>query len=190
MAEEVKQAGGQALPIACDIRDEQQVKQAIEETVRIFGGIDILVNNASAISLTGTLDTSLKRYDLMQQVNVRGTFLVSQTALPHLLKAENPHILTLSPPLDMKPKWFGPHPAYTVSKYGMSMVVLGLAEELGTRVSCAGLPLGPSSLSEHRVWRSMPYGPKLSFPPLPCKPLPETNVAGPVCHQCTNPRPF
>lgn len=134
MAEEVRQAGGHALPLACDIRDEQQVKRAIEETVRTFGGIDILVNNASAISLTGTLDTSLKRYDLMHQINVRGTFTVSQAALPHLLRAENPHILMLSPPLSLKPKWFGPHPAYTMSKYGMSMVVLGLAEEFRSQV--------------------------------------------------------
>ena len=147
MAEEVKQGGGQALPIACDIRDEQQVRQAIEATVRAFGGIDILVNNASAISLTGTMDTPLKRYDLMQQVNVRGTFSVSQAALPYLLKAENPHILALSPPLSMKPKWFGPHPAYTMSKYGMSMVVLGLAEEFKSQVSCRRLLSSQLSLS-------------------------------------------
>lgn len=120
------------------------MKRAVEETVRTFGGIDILVNNASAISLTGTLDTSLKRYDLMQQINVRGTFAVSQAALPHLLRAENPHILMLSPPLSLKPKWFGPHPAYTMSKYGMSMVVLGLAEEFRSQVR-----LGRTSSGNH-----------------------------------------
>ena len=122
-------AGGKALAIQCDIRDEKQIEAAIIKAVDHFGGIDILVNNASAISLTPTLTTSMKKFDLMHQVNVRGTFAMCKAALPHLLKSQNPHILMLSPPLAMVPKWFGPHTAYTMSKYGMSMCVLGLAEE-------------------------------------------------------------
>ncbi len=128
-AAEIEAAGGKALPLAVDIRFEDQVYGAVERAVRQFGGIDILVNNASAISLTGTLQTPMKRYDLMMGVNVRGTFLCSQACLPHLKKAANPHILTLSPPLDMRAKWFAPHLAYTMAKYGMSMCVLGMAEE-------------------------------------------------------------
>src|SRR5216684_8351526 len=128
-AAEIEAAGGKALPLAVDIRFEDQVYDAVERAVRQFGGIDILVNNASAISLTGTLQTPMKRYDLMMGVNVRGTFLCSQACLPHLKKAANPHILTLSPPLDMRAKWFAPHLAYTIAKYGMSMGVLGMAEE-------------------------------------------------------------
>jgi citronellol/citronellal dehydrogenase len=128
-AQEIEDAGGKALAVACDIRFEDQVLRAVERTVAAFGGIDILVNNASAISLTGTLATSVKRFDLMMDINARGTWLCSQTCLPHLKKAGNPHILTLSPPLDLRPKWFGPHLAYTMSKYGMSMCVVGLAEE-------------------------------------------------------------
>jgi len=128
-AAEIEAAGGKALPLAVDIRFEDQVYDAVERAVRQFGGIDILVNNASAISLTGTLQTPMKRYDLMMGVNVRGTFLCSQACLPHLKKAANPHILTLSPPLDMRAKWFAPHLAYTMAKYGMSMCVLGMAEE-------------------------------------------------------------
>ncbi|MGD9171675.1 MAG: SDR family oxidoreductase, partial [Candidatus Thiodiazotropha sp.] len=112
-----------------DIRDEQQIAEAVQQTVERFGGIDILVNNASAISLTGTLQTEMKRYDLMHQVNARGTFAVSQACLPHLLQATNPHILNLSPPLSLKPKWFKEHCAYTMAKYGMSLCVLGMAEE-------------------------------------------------------------
>lgn len=122
-------AGGQALAIACDIRNEDQVKAAIEKAVATFGGIDILINNASAINLKGTLDTDMKRYDLMHQVNTRGTFLCAKYALPHLKKAANPHILTMSPPLSMKPKWFGPFLAYTMAKYGMSMCTMGMAAE-------------------------------------------------------------
>ena len=125
----IESAGGQALPIAVDIRDEDAVKNAVEEAVKQFGGIDILVNNASAISLTGTLDTPMKRFDLMFSVNVRGTYLCSQTCIPYLKKAKNPHILTLSPPLNIDPKWFKNHTAYTMSKYGMSMCVLGMSEE-------------------------------------------------------------
>ncbi len=128
-AAEIEAAGGKALPLVVDIRFEDQVYGAVELAVRQFGGIDILVNNASAISLTGTLQTPMKRYDLMMGVNVRGTFLCSQACLPHLKKAANPHILTLSPPLDMRAKWFAPHLAYTMAKYGMSMCVLGMAEE-------------------------------------------------------------
>jgi citronellol/citronellal dehydrogenase len=128
-AEEIEKAGGKALPIQVDIRDEAQVVAAVAAAVAKFGGIDILVNNASAISLTGTLDTPMKRYDLMNGVNARGTFLCSQVCLPHLLKAANPHILNLSPPLNLDPQWFGPHVAYTMAKYGMSMCVLGMAEE-------------------------------------------------------------
>ena len=128
-AEEIRAAGGQALPILCDIRFEDQVNAAIAATVSAFGGIDILINNASAISLTGTLGTDMKRYDLMQGINTRGTFMVSRAAIRHLKAAANPHILTLSPPLDMSPKWFGPHVAYTIAKYGMSLCTLGMAAE-------------------------------------------------------------
>lgn len=128
-AAEIEAAGGRALPVLCDIRDEMQVRTAIEQAVKAFGGIDVCINNASAISLTGTLQTEMKRYDLMNQVNARGTFLCSKLTLPHLLKSDNPHILNLSPPLDMSPKWFGPHVAYTMAKFGMSMCTLGMAEE-------------------------------------------------------------
>ncbi|MFO1398599.1 MAG: NAD(P)-dependent oxidoreductase [Burkholderiales bacterium] len=132
-AAEIEAAGGQALPVACDIRDEAAVQAAVAAAVARFGGIDILVNNASAISLTGTLATPMKRFDLMFGVNVRGTYLCSQVCLPHLVASakagRNPHILTLSPPLDMSARWFAPHVAYTMAKYGMSMCVLGMAEE-------------------------------------------------------------
>jgi len=128
-AEEIVAAGGQALPLAVDIREPEQITEAVAKAAAHFGGIDILVNNASAISLTGTLETPAKRFDLMMGVNMRGTFLCAQACLPHLLKAENPHILVMSPPIALEPRWFGPHLAYTMSKYGMSMCVLGLAEE-------------------------------------------------------------
>jgi citronellol/citronellal dehydrogenase len=128
-ATEVEAAGGKALPLLVDIRFEDQVYRAVEQAVSHFGGIDILVNNASAISLTGTMKTPMKRYDLMMGVNARGTFLCSQACLPYLERAANPHILMLSPPLDMRAKWFAPHLAYTMAKYGMSMCVLGMAEE-------------------------------------------------------------
>ena len=128
-AAEIEAAGGKALAARCDIREEAEVQAAVAATVERFGGIDILVNNASAIWLRGTLDTPMKRYDLMHQVNIRGTFLCSQACLPHLRKAANPHILTLSPPLDMQAKWFAPHVAYTIAKFGMSECVLGMAEE-------------------------------------------------------------
>lgn len=128
-AEEIEAAGGKALPLKTDIRDEDQVMLAVEQAVERFGGIDILVNNASAISLTGTLETPLKRFDLMMSINLRGTYLCSRACLPHLKRAANPHILTLSPPLNLNPRWLGPHVAYTIAKYGMSMCVLGMAEE-------------------------------------------------------------
>tara|TARA_B100001559_G_scaffold299413_1_gene284665 strand:+ start:942 stop:1802 length:861 start_codon:yes stop_codon:yes gene_type:complete len=128
-ADEIVEAGGQALPVICDIRDEENVRSAVNKGIEHFGGIDICINNASAIQLTGTLQTDMKRYDLMNQINARGTFLVSKVCLPHLLKSDNPHILNLSPPLDMAPKWFGPHVAYTMAKFGMSLCVLGMAEE-------------------------------------------------------------
>jgi citronellol/citronellal dehydrogenase len=128
-AAEVEAAGGRALAIVGDVRSEDSVLDAVARTVAAFGGLDILVNNASAIALTGTLDTDLKRYDLMHQVNARGTFLCSKASVPHLKRAGNPHILTLSPPLDLQPKWFAPHPAYTMAKFGMSLCTLAMAEE-------------------------------------------------------------
>lgn len=128
-AEAVEKAGGRALPIVVDVREEAVVEAAVQQTVDAFGGLDILVNNASAISLTGTLETPMKRYDLMHQINTRGTYLCSQKCLPYLLKSENPHILNLSPPLSMEERWFSPHVAYTMAKFGMSMCVLGMAGE-------------------------------------------------------------
>jgi citronellol/citronellal dehydrogenase len=128
-ADKVIAAGGQALAIRCDIREEDQVRAAVAATVERFGGLDILVNNASAIWLRGTLDTPMKRFDLMQQVNARGSFLCAQACLPHLLKASNPHILTLAPPPNLSPRWWAPHTGYTLAKMGMSFVTLGLAEE-------------------------------------------------------------
>ena len=127
--EEIEAAGGKGLACIVDIREEDVLQDAVNKTVETFGGIDICVNNASAISLTPTLHTSMKRYDLMNQVNARGTFMTSKLCLPHLLKADNPHILNLSPPLNMKAKWFRNHVAYTMAKYGMSMCVLGMAAE-------------------------------------------------------------
>src|ERR1700741_613326 len=129
-AEEIERAGGKALPLVVDVRDEAMVKEAIDATAARFGGVDIVVNNASPISLTPAVANDMKRYDLMQQINTRGTFVVSKWAIPHLQKAANPHILMISPPLDMKEKWFAPHTAYTIAKFGMSLVVLGLAGEL------------------------------------------------------------
>ncbi|MFL6260398.1 MAG: SDR family oxidoreductase [Thermoanaerobaculia bacterium] len=128
-AQEIEAAGGRALPLQVDIRDEDQVLAAVARTAETFGGIDVLVNNASAISLTSTLETPMKRFDLMWGVNARGTYLCSQACIPHLKKAANPHILTLSPPLNLDPKWFEHHVAYTIAKYGMSLCVLGMAEE-------------------------------------------------------------
>ena len=129
-AEEIEAAGGQALPIVGDIRDESQVEAAVAATVERFGGVDVCVNNASAIDLSGTEALGMKRYDLMQDINTRGTFVVSRACIQHLRRAENPHILTLSPPISLEPRWLGPHIAYTIAKYGMSLCALGFAEEL------------------------------------------------------------
>ncbi|OYX70254.1 MAG: short chain dehydrogenase [Caulobacter sp. 32-67-35] len=131
-AAEIEAAGGKALPLIVDVREESSVYEAVEKAVAQFGGIDICVNNASAISITGTLSTEMKRYDLMHQVNGRGTFLTSKACIPHLKKAENPHVLMLSPPLDMKPRWFAPHVAYSMAKYNMSLCVLGMAQEFAS----------------------------------------------------------
>ncbi len=128
-AEEIEEAGGKALAIQCDIRSEEQVVEAVKKGAETFGGIDICINNASAISLTPTLQTDMKRFDLMHQINTRGTFLVSKTCIPYLLKSDNPHILNLSAPLNMEEKWFAPHVAYTMAKFGMGMCVLGMAGE-------------------------------------------------------------
>ncbi len=128
--EEIEAAGGKALACIVDVRMEEQIQAAVKQAVDTFGGIDILVNNASAIQLTGTVETPLKRFDLMHGINTRGTFACSQACIPYLAKAENPHILNISPPLNMDPKWFAPHVAYTMAKYGMSMCVLGMAREL------------------------------------------------------------
>ena len=130
VADEVRKAGGKALPVQLDVRDENAIVEAVKKAAQEFGGIDILVNNASAISITPTMETPAKRYDLMMGVNVRATFLCSQACIPLLKKSPNPHILTLSPPLAMKPKWFAGHVAYTMSKYGMSMCTLGMSAEL------------------------------------------------------------
>ncbi len=139
-AEEIEKAGGKALACVVDVRSEEQVREAVAQAVAKFGGIDILVNNASAISLTGTVDTPMKRFDLMHQINTRGTFLCSQVCIPHLQKSANAHILNLSPPLNMESRWFSPHVAYTMAKFGMSMCVLGMAEELrGAKIAVNAL---------------------------------------------------
>jgi citronellol/citronellal dehydrogenase len=138
-AADIEKAGGHALPLAVDVRDEAAVKTAIDETAARFGGIDIVVNNASAIQLTPVATTDMRRYDLMQQINARGTFMVSKYALPHLAKTANPHILMLSPPLDMQTKWFAPHTAYSMAKFGMSLVVLGLSGEQRGKISVNAL---------------------------------------------------
>jgi citronellol/citronellal dehydrogenase len=139
-AEEIEKAGGKALPLAVDVRDEGQVREALERTAATFGGLDIVVNNASALSLTDSQATDMKRFDLMHQINARGTFMASKFAVPYLEKAANPHILMLSPPLDLKEKWFAPNTAYAMAKYGMSLVVLGLAGELrGKRIAVNAL---------------------------------------------------
>ncbi|MDI2055097.1 NAD(P)-dependent oxidoreductase [Bradyrhizobium sp. Mp19] len=161
-ADEVRAAGGKAMPVLCDIRDEAQVVAAIEQTVAEFGGIDVCVNNASAISLTNSQATDMKRFDLMIGINTRGTFMVSKYCIPHLKKAENPHILMLSPPLDMKTKWFEHSTAYTMAKFGMSMCVLGLAGELksaGVAVNASRRPSGlrktnmsGNSLAHRTTW--------------------------------------
>ncbi len=133
-AELIEQVGGRALAVQCDVRDEVQIDEAIEAAVARFGGIDALVNNASAVSLSGTLGTKMSRYDLMNDVNVRGTFATTRACLPYLLKAKNPHVVTLSPPLNFETRWFEPHVAYSISKYGMSLCMLGMAGEFRGRV--------------------------------------------------------
>jgi citronellol/citronellal dehydrogenase len=135
----IEKAGGKALPLEVDVRDETAVKDALDRTALTFGGLDIVVNNASAISLTPVTQTDMKRFDLMHQINARGTFAVSRFAIPHLMKSANPHVLMLSPPLDMKEKWFAPSTAYTMAKFGMSMVVLGLAGELRGKIAVNAL---------------------------------------------------
>ncbi|MBO9547446.1 SDR family oxidoreductase, partial [Caulobacter sp.] len=150
-AEAVTAAGGQGLALKCDIREEDQVHAAVAATVDAFGGIDILVNNASAIWLRGTLDTPMKRFDLMQQVNARGSFLCAQACLPYLLQAPNPHILTLAPPPSLDPKWWGPHTGYTLAKMGMSFVTLGLAAEFGrARKAPLGVTEQPGAAAANR----------------------------------------
>lgn len=129
-AAEIEAAGGKALPVVGDVRSEESVREAVAATVERFGGIDIVVNNASAVDVSPARKLPMKKYDLMQEVNTRGTYLLTAAAIEHLERAENPHVLTMSPPLNLDPKWFGPHTAYSISKYGMSMVTLGLAEEL------------------------------------------------------------
>jgi citronellol/citronellal dehydrogenase len=139
-AEAIEKAGGRALPLLMDVRDENQIQKAVDQTVEAFGGIDICINNASAINLAKTEDIDAKRFDLIQQINTRGTFMTSRTCIPHLRKSSNPHILTLSPPLNLRPDWFAAHLPYTLSKYGMSMVMLGLAEELKAEgIACNAL---------------------------------------------------
>jgi citronellol/citronellal dehydrogenase len=138
-ARQIEDAGGAALPLVCDIRDEEQVEAAVAATVARFGGIDVCLNNASAVRLSAILDTPMKRYDLIHGVNARGTFLVTQKCLPHLLKAENPHILAISPPLHMEERWFAPHVAYSMGKFGMSLVILGVAGEFRGRVGANAL---------------------------------------------------
>ncbi|KRF78466.1 uncharacterized protein Dvir_GJ25703, isoform A [Drosophila virilis] len=157
-AEEVVRAGGQALPCTVDVRNEQQVRRAVEAAAAYFGGIDIVINNASAISKSSTLKTDMKRYDLMQNINTRGTFLVSKACLPYLMKSDNPHILNLCPPLNMKPLWFSNHTAYAIAKYGMSMCVLGMAEEFRDR-GVAVNALWPRT-KIHTAAIDMLYGPE------------------------------
>lgn len=159
-AEEIEAAGGKALAVVVDVRDEDAVAAAIEKAVERFGGLDVLVNNASAISLTPTEKTEMKRYDLMHHVNTRGTFLTSKLALPHLLKSDNPHVLNLSPPLNMEPKWFKPHVAYTMAKYGMSMCVLGMAAEYEGRVAFNAL--WPRTLIDTAAVRNLLGGPQMA----------------------------
>jgi citronellol/citronellal dehydrogenase len=138
-AQDIEQAGGKALPLVVDVREEEAVKKALDQTAAQFGGIDIVINNASAIQLTPVQQTDMRRFDLMHQINARGTFMVSKHAIPHLLKAPDPHILMLSPPLDMQEKWFAAHTGYTMAKFGMSLVVLGLAGELRGKVAVNAL---------------------------------------------------
>ncbi|MBL4576908.1 MAG: NAD(P)-dependent oxidoreductase [Flavobacteriales bacterium] len=156
-AEDMDKAGGKGLPLFVDIRDDEAVDNAIAKTVETFGGIDILINNASAISLTGTEQTPMKRYDLMHDINTRGTFMVSQKCIPHLRKGNNPHILNLSPPLNFDSRWFSPHVAYTMAKYGMSLCVLGMAEEF-RKDAVAVNALWPRTVIATAAIKNMPGG--------------------------------
>lgn len=159
--EEIEVAGGKALPVVGDVRNDDDVAAAVARAVETFGGIDIVVNNASAIDLRKTPDLDMKKYDLMQDINARGSFLMAKTALPHLLKSQHPHILTMSPPINLDPKWAGGHVAYTISKYSMSLVTLGLAEELkehGVGVNS----LWPATLIDTAAIRAMPHGPAMA----------------------------
>ncbi len=159
-AEQIEAAGGGALPLVGDVRNDDDVRSAVEATVRTFGGIDIVINNASAIDLSRTPDVDMKRYDLMADINVRGTFMLSKFSLEALRQSENPHILTLSPPLNLEPKWAGKHLAYTMAKYGMSLTTLGLAEELredGVAVNS----LWPATLIDTAAIRNMPGGERM-----------------------------
>jgi citronellol/citronellal dehydrogenase len=160
-AAEIEAAGGKALAVLCDIRDEAQVEAAVAKTVEAFGGIDVCVNNASAIQLTGTLETDMKRYDLMHQINTRGTFLVSKSCIPHLKTAQNPHILNLAPPLDMSPKWFKNHVAYTMAKFGMSMCTLGMSAEFA-KAGIAVNSLWPLTAIDTAAVRNLLGGEKLA----------------------------
>ncbi len=160
-AAEIEQAGGRALACKCDIRDDEQVQAAVEATVQAFGGIDIVVNNASAISLTGLLETPMKMYDRMFDINARGSFLVTQCAMPHLLKAANPHVLNLSPPLTMHPRWFAGHAAYTLAKYAMSAWVLGMTEEFRAQ-GVAFNALWPRTAIDTAAVRNLLGGEKLA----------------------------
>ncbi|HEX7754972.1 MAG TPA: NAD(P)-dependent oxidoreductase [Niabella sp.] len=153
-AREIEAAGGKALPVACDVREEDQVKNAIAATAAAFGGIDVIINNASAISLTDTPSTPLKRYNLMQEINVRGSFLMVQAALPYLAKSQHAHILTLSPPINLSEKWLGPHIAYTISKYNMSLLTLGWAAEFKT-IPIAANALWPKTTIDTAAVRNL-----------------------------------
>lgn len=160
-AEAVQAAGGRALPVACDVREETQVQHVMEAAAETFGGIDILINNASAISLTDTASTPQKRYDLMQEINVRGSFLMVQAALPYLKKSANAHILTLSPPINLNPKWLGPHIAYTISKYNMSLLTLGWAAEF-KNIPIAANALWPKTTIDTAAVRNLLGGQALA----------------------------
>ncbi|MDF2091024.1 NAD(P)-dependent oxidoreductase [Knoellia sp. 3-2P3] len=156
-AAEIEAAGGQALPIVGDVRDDATIERAVEETVERFHGIDIVVNNASVLNLSGTSALEPKRYDLMQDVNVRGTFMLTRAAIPHLVQAEDPKVLTLSPPINLDPRWFGTHPAYTMAKYGMTMAALGFAHELAD-LGISSTALWPATLIATDAIGNLPGG--------------------------------
>ena len=174
-AKEIEQAGGNALPVLCDIRDEAQVQAAVDKTVAEFGGIDVCVNNASAISLTPTMKTDMKRYDLMHQINGRGTFLVSKTCIPHLLKADNPHVLNLAPPFPLQVDWFKRHTAYTLAKYSMSVYAWSMSEEFKTQ-GIAFNCLWPRTTIATAAVRNLPGGEEI------CKHSRTPDVMGDAAH--------